>query len=336
MARLFLAVDVGATRTRVAVVAEGGEIVARGERLTPRRGTRRTIAEAILELARDVAGQLLERVHAVGVGTVGPLDLHRGRVVGAPNIPIHEFDLAEPLIEELGKPVIIANDCVAAAWGEHLYGAGRGVDNLVYITISTGIGGGMIVDGLLLLGKNGNAHEIGHITVDIQGRMPCNCGGRGHWEAYASGANIPRFARYLVEEEWKLTQEEKATETYKLIIEDKLTAKDLYQLARKGDQLAKRIVDEVNKYNLAGLEAVVNLYDPQLVTIGGSVALNNPDLVIEPLAEALKRHPGLVTSLPEVKPTPLGDDAVLLGAAALAEKPPKNLLAKLDYLPHKQ
>ena len=225
----------------------------------------------------------------------------------------------------------MANDCVTAVWGEKVFGLGKGYENVVYITISTGIGGGMIVNDLLLLGKMGNAHEIGHIVVDVSGKMRCGCGGYGHWEAYASGANIPKFASLLLRE-WSLSDEEKGSRIYKAYKESLLSSELIYSAAKEGDRLALRIIDEVNKYNLAGFENIVNLYDPEVITVGGSVALKNKELVIDRIREGLKRSLGVVTSLPKIEPTAFEDDIVLIGAIALAVHPPQNLVKALKYL----
>jgi glucokinase len=239
--------------------------------------------------------------------------------------------LARPIQEALAKPVIMANDCVTAVWGEKVFGLGKGYENVVYITISTGIGGGMIVNNLLLLGKMGNAHEIGHIVVDVSGKMRCGCGGYGHWEAYASGANIPKFASLLLRE-WSLSDEEKESRIYKAYKESLLSSELIYSAAKEGDRLALRIIDEVNKYNLAGFENIVNLYDPEVITVGGSVALKNKELVIDRIREGLKRSLGVVTPLPKIEPTAFEDDIVLIGAIALAVHPPQNLVKALKYL----
>lgn len=325
---LYMGIDVGASWLRVAVADVFGSVVKRVVVATPRCGD---VVGVLLDVVEREFRGLLDRVRAVGVGTIGPLDIERGVVVNPPNLPVGTIDLGKPLVEVLKKPVYIANDCVAAVWGEKVFGVGRDVENLVYITISTGIGGGMIVDGVLLLGKKGNAHEVGHIVVDVLRRMRCGCGGYGHWEAYASGANIPRFAALLIES-WTLDSDEKQSPVYRAYLENALSSELIYREARRGDKLALKIVDEITKINIAGFETVVNIYDPEIITVGGSVALNNVDLVIEPVKKSIESRKGLVTDPPKIMPTPLGGDAVLLGAIALAIKPPRELVSRLRYL----
>jgi glucokinase len=327
----YIGVDVGATWIRIAIAMRNGSIIEKIVKRTPREGDRYTIANLIIEIIKTSLSNYLENVKAIGIGTAGPMDLATGVVTNAPNIPIRTFELARPIQEALAKPVIMANDCVTAVWGEKVFGLGKGYENVVYITISTGIGGGMIVNNLLLLGKMGNAHEIGHIVVDVSGKMRCGCGGYGHWEAYASGANIPKFASLLLRE-WSLSDEEKESRIYKAYKESLLSSELIYSAAKEGDRLALRIIDEVNKYDLAGFENIVNLYDPEVITVGGSVALKNKELVIDRIREGLKRSLGVVTPLPKIEPTAFEDDIVLIGAIALAVHPPQNLVKALKYL----
>jgi len=327
----YIGVDVGATWIRITIAMRNGSIIEKIVKRTPREGDRYTIANLIIEIIKTSLSNYLENVKAIGIGTAGPMDLATGVVTNAPNIPIRTFELARPIQEALAKPVIMANDCVTAVWGEKVFGLGKGYENVVYITISTGIGGGMIVNNLLLLGKMGNAHEIGHIVVDVSGKMRCGCGGYGHWEAYASGANIPKFASLLLRE-WSLSDEEKESRIYKAYKESLLSSELIYSAAKEGDRLALRIIDEVNKYNLAGFENIVNLYDPEVIIVGGSVALKNKELVIDRIREGLKRSLGVVTPLPKIEPTAFEDDIVLIGAIALAVHPPQNLVKALKYL----
>jgi glucokinase len=328
----FVGVDIGGTWIRLALASASGSISKKVIFPTPREGDRYTIAILIANTVKKEFKEYLENIKAIGVGTAGPLDLAEGVVIGAPNIPIRVFELGKPLVDELKKPVIVANDCVTAVWGEKFFGLGKGRSNVVYITLSTGIGGGVIVNDLLLLGKMGNAHEIGHMVVDISGKMDCGCGGKGHWEAYASGANIPKFV-YKILEEWSLTEIEKNSLIYKQYLNRMLTAETIYREAEKGDKLALKIVNEINKYNIAGFENVINVYDPEIITVGGAIALKNKrELVLDPIIRGVNESKGVVTQKPIIELTPLGEDIVLLGAIALALSPPKNLVSMLKYL----
>lgn len=319
-----MVVDVGATNTRVGIGTRG-KILDKKVFRTPRSGGEDAVANAIIKTVEDYYSGFIERVKAIGIASIGPLDIRRGRVVNTPNLPIRNFELLEPLREYFSKPVYVLNDAVAGAYGEYYYGAGKGFSNVVYITMSTGLGGGVIVDNHLLIGKMGNAHEIGHIVVKYDSKVRCGCGGFGHWEAYASGSGIPRLARILADE-----YKGPVTDAYIETINGVIDAKRLFDYYRRGDLFAKRVVDEVINASIAGLSTVINVYDPEVVTIGGPVFLYNQDILYEPIVKGVSQH--LVTVKPLIKPTPLGEDVVLYGALALAVNPPKHLLKLQGYV----
>jgi glucokinase len=234
-------------------------------------------------------------------------------ITNTPNYPFNEIPVVEPLEREFDVPVRMVNDCAAGVLGEHVYGAGRGVDNLFYVTFSTGLGGGAIVDGHLLVGKDGNAVEVGHLTIHPDGEVICGCGCPGHWEAYCGGMNIPGFARTLLRRmRWR--------DSLLAILcggdSEAITTEMVFDAARQGDGAALSIVDEVGKINAVGVADIVNAYDPELITFGGGVALNNPELILKPIRRYVARH--VINRLPEMMITPLGEDIVLYGALALA------------------
>jgi len=306
----YVAVDIGATNIRVAVGSQAGIRVKRSEatdRLNGPEGVPR-------QIARMIRGLGVEPV-AIGVGSIGPLDTRKGVIGETPNFSFKHVPVVSPLEGEFGVPVRIMNDCNAAVIGEHLYGAGRGLDNLFYVTLSTGLGGGAIVDGNPLNGKDGNAPEIGHLTVDPDSELVCGCGCRGHWEAYCSGANIPNYARVLLR-----NRDLEGELLLKMVGGDlgKLTSEMIFDAAKKSDRDAVFVVEEVGKTNAVGFANIVNAFDPELITVGGSVALNNPEMVIGPIKRGIDRH--LINRKPEIMMTPLGADAVLYGGLALAMK----------------
>jgi glucokinase len=245
----------------------------------------------------------------VNIGTVGPLDQKLGSI-SPPNLPFKRSYLVEPIARELNLPVRMYNDCVVAVIGEKFFGQGRGVDNVVYITISSGIGGGVFANGHLLLGKEGNAHEIGHFTIDPEGRLTCGCGKRGHWEAYCSGSNITNYVR-LVAGTFKEDTLKQSSLYQKL---NSLTSKDFFDAAKSGDGFALSVLENVSKFNAIGFANVINAYDPEVIVVGGSVALNNKELLFEPIEKKVGDY--VVNRLPEIKFTSLGDDVGLYGAIA--------------------
>jgi len=297
-------VDIGATTLRVAIGDSRGRILARTSSPTTKKAT----SEALADQVACAISELLEksgtsRPGRIGIATTGPLD-RRGGIVNPANLPKVGFvPLVDPLLEEFGREVVLTNDCVAAAIAEKELGLGRGFDNFVYVTLSTGIGAGVFVDGHLLLGKDGNAHEVGHIVLDPAGRLRCGCGKPGHWEAYCSGRNIPRLAPVILGE----GEAERVSA---------LSSTDIFKLAAKGDPGCAKVVQEVGRLNAAGFASIVDVYDPELIVVGGSVALNNPRQVLGPIEDLTEDYAR--NRVPPVRMTELGEDAVLKGALLAA------------------
>ena len=315
---LGIAVDIGATYIRLGLGNRKGRFLVKVKERTPQEGDEYTIANYIIKLIDEfVPYRYLKRVKGIGVGSIGPLNLKEGRIVNTPNIKIKNSFIVGPIREYFNIPTYLLNDCVAGVWGEKHYGAGKGVRNLVYITISTGIGGGVVVDDHLLLGKDGNAHEIGHIVIDYRSRLKCGCGGYGHWEGYASGANIPNFIRLVIKRKRLKIGSEWLD----------INAKEFFMKVREGDYIALKVFKELCRVYAAGVASVINVYDPELVTIGGSVFLNNYDLLYRPIVKYTKKY--LINRMPKIIKTSLGDDVVLYGALATVFFTPESLLSYL-------
>lgn len=284
----YLGIDVGATWTRAVLTDDWGNVLERAKI--------RTGADPLGEISSLLTGWTFD---GVGVGSIGPLDLARGWVVNSPNSPTRQFPLVEPL-KKFGKPVVVANDCVAAVWGEYLYKHRR--DNLVYMTISTGVGFGAVVNGFLLLGKDGNAHELGHAVVDFKSQRRCGCGGLGHLEAYVGGGNVAKaFGREPAE---------------------------LFRLYRANDRKAVEFIDMWLDALAAGVATAIAAYDPEVFIVGGSIALSNWDIIAPELERRLEKY--LAIRPPEIKTASFGDDEVAIGAAALVRQTPE-ALKKFGY-----
>ena len=302
--RPVVAVDLGATTMRVALFGSGGEILGKVTSPTPGSGDSPEI------ITRHLAG-LIRRVlpgggepspAAIGVSACGPVDHLRGSVVRPPNLPFREIQLVGPLGAEFGVPVRLANDCHAGVLGEFVFGAGAGCQNLVYITLSTGIGGGVICNGRLVLGRDGNAGEIGHFHVDSTYNLPCGCGGTGHWEAYASGRYIPGFfARWCDRKGFK-----GGTVTS--------TAAGIFAAAKEGDPVALGFMKALGEINGRGVSNVIVAYDPSRIILDGSVALQNEDLILSHLLPCVDRF----LPLPGIRLTALDGLAPLYGASVIA------------------
>lgn len=302
-----VAVDLGATNVRVAL-GEGTKIISILSEETDKFHDSQGISDQIIRLIRALMDRVgIREVESIGIGSIGPLDLKNGVIVGTPNLPFSQIALIKPVSQAFEVPIKLLNDCRAAALGEHALGAGRGLKNIVYVTLSTGIGGGIIVDGHLLNGKDGNAGEIGHFTVNSDSPLVCGCGRRGHWEAYCSGKNISKYTRLLLEEA-------KKSEMYEFYSEPH----DLFKAAERGDELALWITTKIGKMNTLGFANIINAYDPEVISVGGSVALNNPELILKPIRENISNY--AINRVPPIVLTPLGGEAVLYGALVLAEQ----------------
>jgi glucokinase len=320
----YAGVDLGATNVRAVVAemrtndvlgADGPVVVGRARRSTPQGPTGDAVTEGVLNCLRDAcsnAGVEPTDLEAVGIGSIGPLDRDAGAAVAPPNLSgeVGRVPLVDPIADLTGLSptdrVVLHNDTVAAITGERELVADT-PENAVYLTISSGIGAGVCVDGQVLSGWKGNAGEIGHVTVDSDGRLTCGCGKDGHWEGYCSGENLPGFARLLHEED--------LVATALPLQDDDFDAVDLFAHAPE-DAFAARVVDRVADLNALGVATIAHAYAPELVSIGGSVALENESLVIDAIRDRIDEH--VITNVPEIRPTPLGEDVVVKGALASA------------------
>ena len=321
--KIAIGVDLGGTNVRIALGDEEGRILAKISERTEKTKGPEGISEQIARIIRCLEERAAKtrKITGIGIGSAGPLDLKRGGLMKPTNIPYDFIPLVEPLEEMFHLPTYLLNDCSTAVMGERFFGAGKEHENLAYITISTGIGGGIYVDGHLLIGKDGNATEIGHFTIDYEGRLICGCGKRGHWEAYCSGNGIPNYVRLLLSQERQEGIKDSLLMRRIGVDLKSLTAKVLYDCAKAGDPLSIELTDKIGILNSIGFACVTDAYDPSLITVGGSIALRNENLVIDPIRRGVKEHAR--NRVPEIRITPLGDDVVLYGALAMVFHPNK-------------
>jgi glucokinase len=310
MSSQLIAVDLGGTNMRVALFDGENPAPSQVNRVPTqaKQGPDVVIAqmiEAIEEISHGDAAKL-----RIGVGAPGPLDPHTGVVLEAPNLPGWvDIPLQARLHDHFGCLVAIGNDANVAALGEWRHGAGRGTQNLIYLTISTGIGGGVICDGHLLLGAHGIAAELGHITVQPGGPV-CGCGQRGHLEAVASGPAIARRAQTLLDGGAASSLADHSGE---------LTAAVVGGAAQSGDPLARQVFDEAAGYLGQAMANFAHFFNPEIFILGGGVSQVGP-LLFDPARAALERqimHPSYLSDL-RIEPAALGDDAGLIGAMTLA------------------
>jgi glucokinase len=309
----IIAVDFGGTNIRVASF-DTPQPPPSEQSKTPTKASEGP--EAVLErLKRSIRALFPQdgRNVRIGVGAPGPLNPRKGIVLEAPNLPgWKDIPLQKTLEEAFHCPVAIGNDANVAALGEWRFGAGVGTNNLIYLTISTGIGGGVIADGQLLLGAEGLAAELGHMTVDPEGPM-CGCGHRGHLEAIASGPGIARRAQELILQGRSSSMQE--------IFEAQgtLTAIEVGQAAESGDELALEVIAHAGHAIGRHLADLAHAFNPEIFIFGGGVSQLGP-LLFDPVREALHAHvmhPAYTREL-KVVPAALGDDAGLIGAMVLA------------------
>jgi len=332
-------VDLGGTKIHTVLADASGNVISEKRTPTPAGGKSGAVVERIAKTITEVRAQAgVNKIKAVGIGAAGQLDIYRGVVLRSGNLGWRDVQLLELLVVALereglnakpagpemsvipGKkniqpgeccPIFLDNDANLAALGEYKYGAGRGAGYLVYITVSTGIGGGIVISGEIYRGSGGAAGEIGHMTVERNGPL-CSCGKRGCLEALASGTAIARRARELVAEgrgQGILKYLEGAYE---------ITAVEVGRAAANGDIEARAILDRAGSALGAGIANVINLLNPSLVILGGGV-MKIYDLMQEAVIFALQEN---VLDVPlshvQVVPAQLGDRAGALGAAALA------------------
>jgi glucokinase len=314
--QLVIGIDLGGTKISTALVDSTGEVVASDYRETLATQGQDAVIERMLAAARQAmakADATQQQAAAVGIGAPGPLDVRTGVVVAPPNLPGWDHvPLKQRIEERLGIATYLDNDANAAALGEHRFGAGQGTTHMIYVTVGTGIGGGLILDGRLYHGDSGIAGEIGHTTILPDGPR-CGCGNRGCLEALASGTAIAREARERV-----------ARGVPTLICDlaqgdsERITARLVAEAARQGDRVAGEILSEAMEYLGIGMANLVNLFNPQVIVIGGGLA-NVGELLFAAARRVIdQRAFDAAAQAVRLVPAELGDNAGVLGAAAVA------------------
>ena len=310
---LVLGLDVGGTKLAAGVVAADGTVLS--NLTVPSRAEQGPdqMISRLLELGRDAvvaAGVAWQDVPAVGIACGGPLDPVAGVIQSPPNLPgWDDVPLVALVSSALDRPAVVDNDATAGALAEWWYGAGRSrnVRTLVYMTISTGVGGGLVLDGRVFRGAAGNAGELGHLTVDYRGR-PCGCGRRGCLEAYASGTNIAARAREALA----------SGEPSSLGALETLTSRDVAAAAAAGDPLATRIWDETTAILASAMANILDVFNPELVILGGGVTRAGEQLLGPVRAGGLAQAMAPAARSAEIVLAELGDRLGVVSAAAVA------------------
>ncbi len=277
--------------------------------------------EAVVSLMSDAARKLLadnglpeDAISAVGIGAPGPSNLDEGIVIACPNIPSFEnVPLRKMLTERFSRPAVLENDANAACWGEFVAGAGKDVSDMVFFTLGTGIGGGIIIDGKLVHGSADNAAELGHIIIYPDGRK-CGCGQKGCVEAYASASATAKRATEAIKAG--------AESSLKKVLDEngEITCRDVYEHLKAGDELAKKITDQTAKALALLCIDMLHTTDPQRIVFAGgmiaagSILLNRIKAYFDEYIWSLKKE------MVDIAFATLGEDAGIIGTAALARK----------------
>lgn len=308
-----IGIDVGGTKVLGGVVDENGRVVASAKRDTPRQGGR-----VLTQTIADIAQELMSKndISSVGVCAAGFVSSDRKTMLATPNIADwNGVDLDRELTGLIGIPVIIENDANAAAWGEAKFGAGRNQEHILMLTVGTGIGGGIVMNGSLYRGAFGIAAEFGHMRVIPEGHL-CGCGGRGCFEQYASGTALLRHAREAVNANPEIARNLLSRGDGTVA---GLTGSIIMEAARDGDSVALAAFTTTGQWLGAGIATLSVLLDPSCVVIGGGV-IEAGEILLAPTREALERtmpfagrHP-----YPQIVAAELGDEAGLVGVSDLA------------------
>ncbi|HTH38861.1 MAG TPA: ROK family protein [Pyrinomonadaceae bacterium] len=314
MKKVVAGIDIGGTNISIAVAETGGEVVSK--RQLPTQSSLGPFS-AFDKMSEAIEKMLAEEpfdLEAVGVGSPSPIDVRKGLIMSPSNLlEWAEFPIVDLLNDRFGVPVKLENDANAAAVGEYIYGAGRGYRNIFYLTVSTGIGGGIIIDGNLYHGISTAAGEIGHTIIQPDG-IRCNCGSRGCLETICAGVHIARRARE------RLENGEASILSGMVSDIDSITARTVVDAVQQGDPLATAIWDETCHFLAIGIANVITLVAPEIVIVGGGVAAAGDLLFVQ----LRKRVPHFVSMVPADKinivPARLGTESGLYGAVAIARE----------------
>lgn len=305
-----IGIDLGGTKINGALADLEGKIISQYTMPTnAAEGEEAVLGRIVMviEKVMELADKNTDSIKAIGIGSPGPLDAKKGIIITTPNLPFRNFQLVKPLVEKFNIPTYLDNDANVAAIGEYMLGAGKGTKNMIYMTVSTGVGGGAILDGKVYRGGTSNALEIGHMTIVPDGPK-CNCGNYGCIEALASGTAIARQAKESIE-----NGEETSLKNY-----EKVTSYEVYIEAEKGDKVAREILDRSFNYLGIAVANTITSFDPEMFVIGGGVSQMGSVLFDKVKEVVNKRCFKAMSEFCKIVPAGLGTDAGVMGAVALA------------------
>ncbi|MBQ5990812.1 MAG: ROK family glucokinase [Oscillospiraceae bacterium] len=313
--KYYVGIDLGGTNISAGVVNENYEIIAKASTKTncPRPASEigEDMAKTAIEAVKK-AELSMDQIEWVGIGTPGIADNANGVIVYSNNLGFDNVPMADYIHKLIDKPVFIENDANAAAYGEFVAGAAKKANNAICITLGTGVGGGIIIDGKIYSGSNNAGAELGHIVIDPAGPQ-CTCGRKGCFEVFSSATGLIRMSKEAMEADkdsimWKLSAEKNG----------KVTARTPFDAMRAGDKSAKEVVDKYITYLAAGITNIINIFQPDILCIGGGVC-NEGDPLLLPVKELVKKevYTRSLAKNTEIVIAELGNDAGIIGAAFL-------------------
>jgi len=288
----FLCVDIGGTNTLIGIGDSEFQIIDKIETEKFLKNVEKYIDQAI-----SATDYTVNQIQKVAIAAAGPIDREE-KTFRPPNFSgqgLEEVDLGD-IFEDFGE-IYIINDGTSAVLGEYHYGD-HGVENLVYLTISSGIGAGVILEGNPVQAWNGNFAEVGHMKIS-QKQVECGCGKIGHWEAYSSGENLPNMAKELFDLDFA-------------------DAKEVFEASEKGDPEAEKVMGRMHEANVTGVSNIVNMFNPEKIVLGGAIPLNHPELILEPLKNNVPAE--TINKAPEISICDLGERSVLHGLRAVCNE----------------
>lgn len=312
--KYYIGIDLGGTNIVAGVVDENYNIIAKASTKTQCPRPAKEIADDMAKMAIQAvvnANLTMEQIEWIGIGTPGIANSETGIIEYSNNLGFKNTPMVEYIRETIDKPVFIENDANAAAYGEFVAGAAKGAKNAVCITLGTGVGGGIIVDGKIYSGSNFAGAEIGHTVIEVDGAQ-CSCGRKGCFEAYSSATGLIRMTNEAIAEHPDCIMASMAETN------GKVTARTSFDSMREGDEYAKAVVDKYIKYLAAGITNTINIFQPDVLCIGGGVC-NEGDALLLPV-KALVKEEVYTRNSPkntEIVIAKLGNDAGIIGAAFL-------------------
>lgn len=313
---MYIGIDIGGTNLVAAVTEKNGQIISKSNRAVDHAWSAEELCTQIAHLAKQAAefgGIALDKVEAVGVGLPGLVDNEKGIVIQTPNMPFRNTPFRELFQKEWNIPVYLGNDANCAAVGEYWAGAAKGCNPAVMITLGTGIGGGLIVNGKLFTGFANSGMEVGHMIIHPFGNM-CGCGNRGCWEQYGSASALIR----ITQTEMGYTKDSILWELCENNM-SKVEGRTAFQAARMGDAAARRVLSNYLSGLSVGIINLVNILQPEIICLGGGISNADDDLLLVPLRNLVNKGIFDKQAGVRIEKASLGNDAGVIGAAMLCK-----------------